>query len=139
MPLKHACFISYRHGQYHLMKRFISDLDEALSSELEAYFPPQAVIFKDTERLATGEYLDERIARAICESACLIAVYTPSYLHPEHPYCAREFRAMEQLEQRRFEAVSTKSDKSGSLIIPIVYRGWNSVPEELRTFGALAA
>ena len=61
MPFKYACFISYRHGQNHLMKRIINDLYEALSSELETCFSSQAAIFKDTERLNPGEYLDEKM------------------------------------------------------------------------------
>ena len=43
------------------MKRIINDLYEALSSELETCFSSQAAIFKDTERLNPGEYLDEKM------------------------------------------------------------------------------
>lgn len=131
MPFKHACFISYRHGQNHLMKRIIDDLYAALSSELEPRIPCEVPVFKDTARLNPGDYLDKKMAQALCESACLIVVYIPIYLDSEHPYCAREFRAMEQLEKKRFEAITVAADKSRSLIIPIVYRGKNNVPDDL--------
>jgi hypothetical protein len=38
---------------------------------------------------------------------------------------------MEQLEKKRFEAITDEVDKSKSLIIPIVFRGKNNVPAEL--------
>ena len=125
MPFKHACFISYRHGQHHYMKSIIDDLYAALSSELEPLIPCEVPVFKDTARLKGGAYLEKNKAQALCESACLIVVYVPIYLNREHTYCAREFRAMEQLEKKRYEALTAAADKSRSLIIPIVYRKYN--------------
>jgi len=130
MPFKYSCFISYRHGQRKLVERIINDLYEALSSELEAYFEED--VYLDRERLNGGAYFEKQLAQALCESVCLIVVFTPRYLHPAHPYCARELCAMRQLENKRFNALQIGADKSNSLIIPIVFRGVEEMPAELK-------
>ncbi len=121
MSLKHACFISYRHGNQALMKRINDDLYTALCSELEPLIKRDVPVFKDTARLKAGDYLDKKMAQALCESACLIVVYLPIYLDKAHSYCAREFRAMEQLEKKRYEALTAVADKARSLIITIAF------------------
>ncbi len=127
MPFKYSCFISYRHGQKKLTERIISDLNDALGSELEAYLEEK--IYLDRERLDGGQYFEEKLAAALCESVCLIVVFTPRYLNPEHPYCAREFMAMDFLERKRLQSAT---DKTSSLIIPLVFRGAEEMPEILK-------
>jgi hypothetical protein len=130
MPFKYACFISYRHGQNKLTERIINDLYVALTSELGQYF--EEGVYLDRERLNGGAYVEKQLAQALCESVCLIVIFTPLYLHPTHPYCARELRAMEILEEKRFQALQQMADRASSLIIPVVFRGEDEMPAELK-------
>lgn len=131
MPLKHACFLSYRHGTQPKLKRINDEVYTALCSELEPLIKCDVPVFKDTMRLRAGDYLDETMARALCESACLIVVYVPIYLDLAHTYCAREFRAMEQLEKKRYEALTEVADKARSLIITIAFCDKTHLPAEI--------
>lgn len=131
MPFKYSCFISYRHGQNRLTERIINDLSEALSAELAAYFDKE--IFLDRERLKGGTFFNEQLACAICESVCLIVVYTPVYFSAEHIYCTREYRAMEKLEAVRLQALKLPADRQNGLIIPIVFRGADELPSDIKT------
>lgn len=103
MALKYSCFISYRHAEGELHRRIIRDLFEALSEELELHVGEK--IFLDEERLRGGFLYNEVIAEALCMSACMVLVYTPTYFDLEHSYCAREFRAMEALEEYRLNKI----------------------------------
>jgi TIR domain len=131
MPFKYSCFISYRHGQNRLTERIINDLSEALSAELAAYFDKG--IYLDKERLKGGAFFNEQLSMAICESVCLIVVYTPVYFSAEHPYCTREYKAMEKLEELRLRALNLPTDRQNGLIIPIVFRGADELPEDIKT------
>src|SRR5215475_6616902 len=99
MPLRNACFISYRHGQYELMRQFTADLCAALRSELEPMLHGCGVYVDD--RLMGGDLYSVALARNLYESATMVMVYTPTYFDAEHPYCAREYTAMIALEQER--------------------------------------
>jgi hypothetical protein len=65
MPFQHACFISYRHGQQQLMKRFVEDFHDALSSELEPLIDPLRV-YRDVLRLEGGDFYNQALARSLC-------------------------------------------------------------------------
>src|SRR3954447_18759174 len=97
MAFKYSCFISYCHGQEELMKGFMDQLKRALKAELEPLLDEEVYI--DDERLKPGSLYNEALASAICESICMIVVYSPRY--ERHEYCRREFAAMESLEQPR--------------------------------------
>jgi hypothetical protein len=118
MAFKYACFISYCHGQYGLIKGFMDQLKAALKGELEALLDEQ--VFIDEERLKPGYQYDEELAKAICESVCMIVVYSPRYARQE--YCMREYEAMKRLEERR-RALLGPSAHGRGFIIPIVLRG----------------
>lgn len=131
MSFRYSCFISYRHGQRALLERIINDLDEALSAELELLLEQE--IFLDRKRLEGGDFYNERLASALCESVCMIVVFTPTYFSRTHTYCSREYKAMEKLEEERMEAIGIASDRRRhGLIIPIVFRGATELPEELK-------
>jgi len=123
MAIKHAAFLSYCHGQGELMRRFVIDVHEALTSSLEPYMAEP--VFLDQERLRPGYQFNEQLATAICESLCLVAVVVPRYF--ESGYCLQELEAMKRLEQRRFSAMGPTAPASGGLIVPIVLRG--SLPD----------
>lgn len=127
MALKYACFISYCHGQYDLVKGFMDQLKAALKSELEPLLDEEVYI--DEERLKPGFKYNEALAKAICQSICMIVVYSPKYTR--HEYCVREFEGMEKLEQQRLQLLGAGADDERGFIIPIVLRGSDEVPERI--------
>jgi hypothetical protein len=131
MAFEHACFISYRHhAQSALAEKFIVDLVAALRSELGVLL--EQGVYIDRDRMKGGYFFNTALARALCRSVCMIVVYTPTYFSRVHPYCAREFRAMEQLEAARFARLQQCVRPDTGLIIPIVLRGESALPPEIR-------
>jgi len=124
MPIRNACFISYRHGQHELMGRFVEQLYEALASELEAVTDLR--IYLDKSRLQGGDLYNPALARSLCESACMIMIFTQTYFSQEHRYCAREFAAMCELERKRMTAGAEHG-----LIIPVVLRRFEALPRSI--------
>ena len=131
MPLRNACFISYRHGQYDLVKEFTTEFYAALLNEIEPMLNSTAV-FMDQDRLRGGYFYNEALSRNLYESATMVMLYTPAYFNVEHTYCTREYRAMEALEHERLARLGQSADKSHGLIIPVVLRGAKHLPEEIR-------
>ena len=130
MPFKYSCFISYRNnGQSELTRRLVEGLEQALKEELAMYY--ETKIFLDRMRIENGDIIDKQIAQALCESLCLIVLYTPAYLNHERTYCARELCAMKQLENKRLELVGAE-EKSKGLIIPIAIRDKEGMPDEFK-------
>jgi hypothetical protein len=114
MAIRYGCFFSYAHGKHDLMNKFKSALADALRCYLEPYFDNEDELFIDTEQLGGGDDLDRKIARAMCESVCMILIYTPKY--EAHAYTRREFAAMRRLEEER----SAWYPMPSHLIIPVV-------------------
>jgi TIR domain len=131
MPFKHACFVSYRHHeQSELAERFISDLCSALRNELAVLLEED--LYVDRERLRGGTLFNPSLAGALCRSVCMIAVYTPTYFSRAYPYCAREYLAMERLEQIRLARLTSRYGPDAGFIIPVILRGENSLPPSIR-------
>jgi TIR domain len=85
----------------------------------------------DKKRLTGGVVFDKALARAICESVCLIVVFTPRY--EESSYCADELLAMEQIEEERKHILGSQYDETRRMIIPVILRGDNdSLPLKLK-------
>jgi hypothetical protein len=114
MAIRYGCYFSYAHGRHELMQRFKNTLADALRCYLEPYFDNEDELFIDTEQLGGGDDLDRKIARAMCESVCMILIYTPKY--EAHAYTRREYAAMRQLEEERSKWYSLPCH----LIIPVV-------------------
>jgi hypothetical protein len=134
MPVKYACFISYRHSRVSersLLKRVTDYLYKALCSEIEALTSKQVAI--DLERLKGGQFYNEQIASDLCKSACLIVVYSPTYFDHENTYCAREYLAMEDLEVERRKLFKDPDLRNYGVIIPIVFRGFDYLPEGIKS------
>jgi hypothetical protein len=131
MPFEYACFVSYRHpdAQGDLAERFIDDLSGALQSELGAWMNER--IYVDRNRMRVGTLFNPALANALCKSVCMLVVYTPHYFDAEHPYCAREYRAMEKLEEARLARLP-QQERYGGLIIPIILRGEKYLPSTIR-------
>jgi hypothetical protein len=132
MPLQNACFISFRHGEQELTQRFVSEFHSGISGELETQLGRSAGVFLDEERLTGGDLFNEAIAEHLCTSSCLIVIYTPSYFDLSHTYCAREYKAMVELERRRLALLGQGLDRTHGLIIPVIFRGEKILPAELR-------
>ena len=129
MPsFKYACFISYRHGQQEVKERFVKEFHKTLSGELGLL--RKETVCVDWDRLRGGDFYNASLARAVCESACFIAIYHPTYFDLEHTYCAREYRAMCQLESNRLQLLPTE-DRDHGLIVPVILRGEDSIPTEI--------
>jgi hypothetical protein len=134
MAFKHACFISYCHGRYDLVKAFVDQLKAALKAELDPLLDEEVYI--DEERLGTGYKYNEELARAICQSVCMIVVYSPRY--ERHEYCVREFEGMAILERARMEilkerlqALGAEADPGPGCIIPIILRRDDDLPKRI--------
>ncbi len=127
MPIKYSCFISYRSPSAELAREFHSSLDR----ELRLWTP--LPIFRDETRLSGGDFLDKKLALALCESACMVMIYTPTYFDRFNTYCAREFKAMEILEAKRHKMLGGRGNEKNGLIIPVIYRGWEYFPSLIST------
>ncbi|MCI0513043.1 toll/interleukin-1 receptor domain-containing protein, partial [candidate division KSB1 bacterium] len=91
MPFRYSCFISYRHDQGEIMEKFVDDLCAALQNEVIMLTGMHAYL--DKTRLQGGNFYNVELARSLCQSVCLIMVFTPQYFSASHPYCAREYKA----------------------------------------------
>jgi hypothetical protein len=127
MPYEYCCFISYPHGQDNVLVPFVKELVKSLETEIYAQIRKKVWI--DYHYLKGGSRLDHEIGPDICKSACMILLYTPLYFDSEHTYCARELKAMQDLEEQR---LSHLADKGKGLIIPVILRGPSRFPATLR-------
>jgi len=102
----------------------MEQLKQALEDYLGLWLSEE--VFMDKPRLNPGYNYNEALAEAICESVCMIVVFSP--LYEERSYCLREFFAMERIEEKRKQMLGEKYDRKRRMIIPIVLRG---KPEDL--------
>jgi len=134
MGFEYSCFISYRRGQGELMRTFTEEIKKALDSYIEPYLEEKSFI--DDRSMQGGDFLDKRLAYALCKSVCMILIFVPKYFSAKHPYCTREFLAMENLEKRRFQMAGIPpSQQARSFIIPIVYRDPDNILSEVEKKG----
>jgi hypothetical protein len=127
MPFKHACFVSYRHGQERETARLYTAFRRELAHQVDLYLPKLGVYLDET-KLAGGDFLEAELSHAICHSVCMVVLYTPQYFDEANMYCAREYQAMINLEQRRLALVPQLDGRKG-LILPVVIR--DDLPTEL--------
>jgi len=126
MAFKHACFISYRHGHEPGVQRIYESFRRELAIQVELYLPGMEVVL-DTSHLRGGDFFNEDLASALCNSVCMILLFSPYYFDPRNTYAAREYQAMISLERKRLALISPANRKG--LIIPIIIRG--SLPDEI--------
>jgi hypothetical protein len=89
-------------------------------------------VYIDKDRLNPGDFFNKQLALALCRSVCMVMVYTPGYFSYSKTYCAREYKAMCMLEKQRFAAAKIDNPAAG-LIIPVIFRGSDTVPNEVKT------
>ena len=127
MSIKYSCFISYAHGQGNIAREFMRQLKEALVDSLGLLLREE--VYMD-DRHIPGYNFNDGIAKAICESVCMIVVYSP--LYEKSNYCLREFLAMENVEEKRRQKLGSKYDGTKRMIIPLILRGnINSLPTKM--------
>lgn len=125
-----ACFISYRNPRDRGASEIVQKFFEALETQIDLIL--QGIpIFYDKSRLSTGDFFNDKMSYHLCRSACMVLIYTPLYFDIEHPYCAREYKTMLDLEQKRLGKGIVGLENTG-LIIPVVLRGKDYMPEEIK-------
>jgi hypothetical protein len=138
MPLKYSCFISFRHGDA-LLQGMVEQLEEALKIELQTLTAKPVYI---DSQVKVGDFYNQALAIALCQSACMVMVYVPTYFDESKTYCAREYKAMLSLEQERLQFLSQRIGQtiaplsSQGLIFPVVFRGLDALPAEIKNYRA---
>jgi len=107
------------------------ELYAALCAEMEPMLGPN-VVYLDQKRLKGGDLFNQALANDLFESATMIMVYTPTYFHWQETYCAREYAAMEELEQHRLGLLGPAANGEHGLIVPVVLRGTSHLPDSIR-------
>jgi len=105
-------FFSYSHRDAevdpHIVEAFSSELERRVDAKLvNASFE----IWRDKNKLQTGDCWDQKIEGAIDASHIFIVVLTPKWISSD--YCREEFEAFEKIEAER---------NSGGYVIPIYAR-----------------
>lgn len=130
MSLEYACFISYRHMASPGAIALVDEIHQRLCEQIEMELGGRAKTYYDKSRLNGGDYFTPALARALCQSSCMIMLYIPGYFDERSTFCSREYRAMVGLEVQRKAALG---DALGdmSLVIPVVLRGRDTLPHEV--------
>jgi hypothetical protein len=128
LNLKYSCCVSYRLGEELLMTGFIKQFTEALKAELEARTPLK--LWVDIDRFSAGTRIDSTTAQAICQSACMVVIYTPPYFSDDRDslYCVREFIAIKEIEKIRH---GVRPLQTQSIVIPVILRGKEQFPHAI--------
>ncbi len=88
-----------------------------------AWWLSRRTVYLDERRLRGGDFLDPELAANICSSACMVLLFSPYYFDMQSMYCAREYKAMLELEAKRLKLLPQGFGKRKGLIIPVVMRG----------------
>jgi hypothetical protein len=110
------------------MRNFVVQFHEALASELETL--TDLPVYQDSARLQGGDFFNRHLSRNLCESVCMVMIYTPTYFSRDHVYCAKEYAAMTELEGKRLSGLS---ERSHGLIIPVILRDFDRLPDEIKS------
>ncbi len=125
-----ACFISYRHTDDPDAHLFVKAFVRQLKRQLK-WWLPNADVFFDEDGLKVGDQFNEELAFQLCRSACMIVFFSPLHFDVHHPYCALEYKAMLELEQRRLGLAEAELRNKG-LVFPVVFRGVDCLPAEIK-------
>lgn len=126
-PFRYSCFISFSYGDG-LMRQFVIELKQLLENYQRLYLK-EPEVYLDLSRMEPGAMIAEGLAQALCQSLCMVVVYTPPY--EEQDWCLQEYAAMEDLERRRLDLIRPILPDA-SLIIPVMLRIDDQVPSRIR-------
>jgi hypothetical protein len=129
MPFTYSCFISYRRNPDG--NKFAEYFHTALANQL-AHYTPLSVFRDETDLEKGGGRYPNQLSQALCESVCMVMIYTPVYFNKQKTYCAREYKSMEKLEAERVKILRRPVNKTLSLIIPVIYRGSERFPPVIK-------
>jgi hypothetical protein len=129
MPLEYSCFISYRHAKEYKGRDYVDRLVEELKAELELQVAHE--VYRDIERNKGAEFYQETLAAALCKSLCMVVLFWPTYFSREHTFCAREFKAMEALEEQRLQLLEDEAERKNGLILIIALRSFRLIPKSI--------
>jgi hypothetical protein len=124
-PFRYACFISFPTDN-NLIRDAAEEIQKDLNNEITAQLRNKGVLARPDR-----DPNNPLLAKELCESACMVMVYTFRYFDKNDPLCAREYRAMEILEEARLAELKLSQSKECSLIIPIVLRGKDKFPDQI--------
>jgi TIR domain-containing protein len=128
--MKNACFISYRHPGNDASARLIHAFARALESRISLHIAG-AKVYLDDYKLRIGDRFQEELATELCNSACMILLFNRSYFDVNHHFCAREYQAMLQLEERRL-GPSSPDLKAKGLILALAVKNPEHMPDEIK-------
>ena len=133
MSLKYACFLSYRRIKSRAYKKIVEEVYEQLKDELSFILELEKPVYCPDSLWLQGEDSVEEpcdVAKALCESACMVLLYVPEYFKTK--YCGQEYITMEKLEEERVKLFKSPFEQKQRLIIPLILRGSNNLPDEIR-------
>jgi hypothetical protein len=111
---QHDFFVSYPHmEEENILTEFVEEMVRTIKFLRTGDKLPEPV-YIDKQRLKPGFRWHQELARALCHSRAMLAVYTEDYFSRE--YCLREWGAMVDLELKRI------GKSARGMIIPIILR-----------------
>ena len=130
MPFDKSCFISYRPIPSNDYKATLQDFYKELEGEILYWLTLNSYV--DLQR-TDSDFVNQTLAATLCRSVCMVVLYIPPYFDLNYTHCAREYKAMEDLEAKRMALLGHTDKKTQGLIIPIIFRGWDdSFPDEIK-------
>jgi hypothetical protein len=149
MNFKHACFISYRNGDRNdkgldprrqdikdTLNAFARDLRDELKRELitqQGYSECLVFLDQDPDCFSGGDPLLSTLSTRICNSVCMIVVFTRHYLDKDKLTCAAELEGMlRRLDQRCYHFDGENVKNASNWIFTAVFREPDRVPDILK-------
>lgn len=129
---EYHCFVSYPRiknddgsiDEGHAINQCALQVKRALVSQLKASIP-EPKVFLDRD-MGGGADWERKMERALCRSVVMVAICADIYYHPSHPWCGREWAAMDSLGGRRLRGSGLRA------IVPLMFKAGKSVPDVVR-------
>ena len=99
---------------------FILELEKLL-------YCPDSLWFEDDNSV---EECRDDLAKALCESTCMVLLYTPKYFKSKG--CCLEYIMMQGLEEKRVKLFKSALEQKQRLIIPLILRRAKNLPDPIR-------
>ena len=130
MAIRNSCFLSFRGGKGNLATGILDLFAKALENELELQV--DAGLYRYTEEMVAGDFIDPNIADELVASACMVVLFTGKYFSKKQTYCTREYLAMSRLEETRLKGLQDDHRPKHGLIVPVILRNPERFPNLLK-------
>jgi len=130
MAIRWSCFLSFRGGKGDLASGILDLFAKALANELELQV--DAGLYRYTEEMVAGDFIDPTIADELLASACMVILFTGKYFSKKRTYCTREYLTMIRLEKARLNQMTTAARPKKGLIVPVILRNPDRFPPMLK-------